>query len=384
MIGLDKIEEWVREVEERPASAPNLLRYIGRRLNDLTERNEELLADNILLRSGNKVEEYENRIANLEYQLELLKRQFNGDLAAEPEAPRDLYSLILFSPQGQVLRVELDRQELSAGMTAAGFAASAGLLDTSTRLVATSSQEELLFVFDSGRTVNRAVSDIPAAEGNLAWEQSHLEQPLPGEELVAVLPMARMSLYLFCLQASRRGFVKKIPETLFETHIASHYIGTGVRINTDKTCSLAFGGKEDLYVLVSREGWLLSVDVDRLPFTIEEIFRLNPGDYVVDSFILGQEPALLVVTLNGKVIHREAGWIEPVETFKNRGQSLYSRQRRESGVRVAGAAMVNEEMWGAALHSDGRLTVHKIRDLLSSGAISLQDDGSEIIGFAAF
>jgi hypothetical protein len=54
MIGLEKIEEWVQEVEARPGSAPNILRYISRRLRDLSERNEELLAENILLRSGKK------------------------------------------------------------------------------------------------------------------------------------------------------------------------------------------------------------------------------------------------------------------------------------------------------------------------------------------
>jgi DNA gyrase/topoisomerase IV subunit A len=382
MIGLDKIEEWVREVEERPGSAPNILRYIGRRLKDLSKRNEELLAENILLRSGGKVEEYENRIANLEYQLDLLKRQFNGDSLGEFAPQKDLYSIIIYTPQGKMLRVELDPQELASGMTASSFDKPGLHLDHSVRLLAASSQEELLFVFDSGRTVNMAVSSVPMNGKYLDWEKSFIEEPRPGEELVAVVPIARMSLYSFCLQASRLGFVKKIPENLFENHVSSHYIGTGVRIKTDKTCSLAFGEKDDLYILVSREGWLLGVEVDRLPFTIEEIFRLNQGDYIMDSFMLRQEPSLLAVTQNGKVIHRDASWIEALESLKNRGQSLYSKQRREAGVQIAGAAMVSDENWCAMLSSDGKLNLYNVEDLFSAGAVPIKEEGVEILDIA--
>jgi DNA gyrase/topoisomerase IV subunit A len=382
MIGLDKIEEWVREVEERPSSAPNILRYIGRRLSDLTERNEELLADNIQLRSGTKVEEYENRIANLEYQLELLKRQFNGE-PVEEATPPQTYNILLFSSQGQALRVEFELDGLKPGVLAS-FEGDSIIATQGARILPVSSQEELLFVFDSGRTSTRPVSDIPTAREHLDWEKSYVIDPHPGEELVAVLPAARMSLYSFCLQTTRKGYVKKIPEVMFENHIAKSFIGSGVRIPVDKTCGLAFANKEDRYVLVSREGFLVCVDVERLPFTIEEAFRLTPGDYVVESFVLGSRTSLLVVAQNGKAIHREASWAEPVETLKNRGQSLYSKQRREAGVRVAGAAIVGEDDWGVALHSDGQLSVHKIGEIISGGGIPLRQEEVEILGFAAF
>ncbi len=83
MIIPKKIEEWIKEVEERPTSASIILQYISNRLRDLTDRNEELLAENIALVSGKRVEEYEQRIAHLEYQLELLKRQLGGDLGQD-------------------------------------------------------------------------------------------------------------------------------------------------------------------------------------------------------------------------------------------------------------------------------------------------------------
>ncbi len=87
MINQNKIDEWIREVEERPASAALIIQYIANRLSELASREEELSAQNIELLNGRKVEEYENRIANLEYQLELLKRQLGGEIILPTEKP---------------------------------------------------------------------------------------------------------------------------------------------------------------------------------------------------------------------------------------------------------------------------------------------------------
>ena len=87
MISPDKIDEWIHEVEERPASAELIIRYIANRLSELASRDEELAAQNIELLSGRKVEEYESRIASLEYQLDLLKRQLGGEVILPTEVP---------------------------------------------------------------------------------------------------------------------------------------------------------------------------------------------------------------------------------------------------------------------------------------------------------
>ena len=55
MLSPDKIDEWLREVEERPASAAVILRFIANRLSELSARNEELLDDNIALRTNRRV-----------------------------------------------------------------------------------------------------------------------------------------------------------------------------------------------------------------------------------------------------------------------------------------------------------------------------------------
>jgi predicted RNase H-like nuclease (RuvC/YqgF family) len=75
----NKIDEWIKEAETRPESAALIVKFVAKRLRELTERNEELLTENIALQNGTRVEEYQKRIAHLEYQLDLLKRRFGSD-----------------------------------------------------------------------------------------------------------------------------------------------------------------------------------------------------------------------------------------------------------------------------------------------------------------
>ena len=53
-----KIDEWMKEAEERPTSAVVIVKLVANRLRELTERNEELLAENIALENGTRVDEY--------------------------------------------------------------------------------------------------------------------------------------------------------------------------------------------------------------------------------------------------------------------------------------------------------------------------------------
>jgi DNA gyrase/topoisomerase IV subunit A len=385
----DKIEEWMREVEQRPSSAPLVIRYIASRLEELTRRNEELRAENIALVSDKKVEEYQSRIANLEYQLALLKRQVSGTepgapQAAEPAIPETL-SLLMFTPAGQVLRVELPPDQLVSSAVVASFGgviAPDGILPT---LLVTSTQEELLFVFDTGRTAAQAVIGIPALDPHsLNWEQAFLEEPRASEELSAVLPISRMSQYEFCIQTSRKGFVKKIREPALETYIANAYLGTGVIQRSDKMCSLVLGSKQDRFGLVSQQGFFFSMEIERLPLAIEEVMKLDTGDHVVSTFILGKKPSLMIATQNGKAVLRDAAWLEQTSSFKTKGQPVLSRERRDSGVRIVAAAAVDENDWGLVLKSNGELVVYKMSDLFATGSLLPGQTPAQILGFTTF
>lgn len=389
MITTDQMDEWIKEVEERPSSGPIIVRFIANRLRDLTHRNEELLAENIELRSGKKVEEYESRIATLEYQVELLKRQVGGDLSTLDNLPvgskpaaAEYLCMLVYTPKGQVLRVDLPAGKLAAGFLPAQIAAA---VEPTTRLLVIPAHEELLFVYDSGRVAAVAAGEVPAEKpGKLDWRQAYLMEPRAGEQLAIIAPIARMALADFIIQASRRGCVKKMMKTSFETALGKNYIGTGINVKTDQTFTLALSGKEDRFVMASREGYLISVDVSRMSFTAEETFRIGATDYLVSGFIAGTKPSLLVMTQHGKSIHREIGWLETAATSKTRGQPIFSQSRRETGVRVAGAAAVDENDWAAALHQDGRLSLHPVADLFARGSIADEDREVSLVDFVTF
>mgnify|MGYP005813259795 CR=1 FL=1 len=385
----NQLEEWLREVEQRPSSAPLIIDYLSKRLRDLTSRNEELLAENIELRSGRKVEEYESRIANLEYQLDLLKRQFSGDISRlGPVAQVDTFTLLIYNAKGQVLRVEQPLHALVSGTTLNRINdVSAG---GPVRLLVTNQYEELLCVFDSGRTIAVPVNEVPALSGEmpLTWSRAYLAEPRGGEELATILPIARMSLFDFCIQTSRRGCAKKMMKTSFESHVSKDFIGSGIKAKPDKTCDLVFTGKDDVLLLASREGFVIALSVNQLPYTIEEVFKIGPTDYIVTSAVLGKKRSLLIITQNGKVVHRDTGWIEQANSFKSRGQPVYSQSRREAGTRVAAAALVDAEDWAVSLVEDGQLRLHSAADIISAGTLftdpAPDDSTSPILEFTTF
>jgi CRP-like cAMP-binding protein len=82
----EKIDEWIQEAETRPGSALMILKLVANRLRDLTERNEELLVENIALQNGTRVKGYQKRLTHLEFQLEMLKRRLGEDGAVLPSS----------------------------------------------------------------------------------------------------------------------------------------------------------------------------------------------------------------------------------------------------------------------------------------------------------
>jgi len=390
LISPDKIDEWIHEVEERPASAELIIRYIARRLSELAERDEELVAQNIELLSGRKVEEYESRIASLEYQLELLKRQLGGEIVLPSVTPsiapiQEKLNLLLYNPLGQVLRLEMNSTKLATGQTITGISGTAAPDGLPPMLLATTTQEELLFIFDSGRTVRRPASQLPQANGDqLDWQKAFIEEPRVKEELAAIQPIGKMPLFELCIQASRRGYVKKMKTSFFTAHLEEDYIGSGVKVRADKTCGLTFANKQDLFVMVSQEGFIFSMLADRLPTSIEEVIQLGITDHIVSTFITGQKPSILFITQNGKAVHRETGWLEPANSFRSKGQAILSKERREAGIRIVGAAPVEETDWGAILLSDGVLKVHKLDELLAAGSVVSGGPADQILSFSIF
>ena len=391
MISPEKIEEWLHEVEDRPGSAALIIRYIAGRLRELTERNEELSAENIALVSEKRVEEYERRIANLEYQLELLKRQFGDShqigLVAEAAAASNTSAVhvLIYNTLGKVLHTALDETNFQSGHRAARLDTLGNLSEAPLRVLAVNEQEELLFLFNSGRTVVLPVSSIPEIEqGVLDWGDAFLQEPRGLEELTGILPVTTMTLFEFCVQNSRRGYVKKIVESAFESHIRNNYIGAGVKLPSDKSFGLTFCNKDDLFVMVSREGAVFSMEANRLPYGIEEVIRLGAIDHIIAAFNASQKPYFFCLTNTGKVLQRETSWLASAVSFKSRGQQLLTSSRRRSGIHLVGASAVDENDWGAALHIDGSLSIFYLKELFNLGSIPTATKETELVSFVTF
>ena len=372
-----KIDEWMKEAEARPESAVMIVKLVAKRLRELTERNEELLTENIALQSGTRVEEYQKRIAHLEYQLDLLKRRFGGDESLVAELPTasaetSILSLLVYNNYGRVFRIEVDADVLVPGRVIDET------LQTGEqpRLLAVPSNEEVLLLFTSGRVSTCAVSSIPVVEcgGAWTWNEAALpDEPRAGEFLACVMPISRLPLSEFFLQVSRRGCVKKTLSSMAQSVLGNHYLGKGTLQKLDQPFDVTLCVKTDRFAFVTIEGKLLGLDVNELSYSAEDRIKLTASDYVIASFVPNTDESMLFVTQTGKVIQRDSGGLELSKSSLAKGQALIPPSRLEQGVRFVGAASVRNEDRIAVLDSKGSINIHRAESILGAG--SVESDG---------
>jgi DNA gyrase/topoisomerase IV subunit A len=395
----EKIEEWIKEIGERPASAPIILQYISNRLRELTDRNEELLAENIALISGKRVEEYEQRLAHLEYQLDLLKRQIGSDLSpgairvsdrekADSKSAETL-CLLIYRLDGRILSIEVNPQSIIDGFIVCQIQGELLLEEEPPRLLVVSSTEEILSIYTSGRITAFPVSSIlpikttsDGTNGIIRWNQASLpDEPRGGEKLACLMPVSRLPLAEFFVQTSRRGFVKKVRASMAQSILSNHYIGSGVKLPLDRTFSICLGGKDDHLILVSHEGFVLRLEMTRITSSVEEAIRLGTSDHLVSAFLFRPGFSVLVMTQFGKAVQMTEDRLEVGRSLRTKGQAIYSAQRREKGARVVGAGSVNDADWAAGLHQDGQIILYSLANIFASGLLSAQ---SHLLAFETF
>ena len=371
-----KIDEWMREAETRPESAVTIVKLVSKRLRELTERNEELLTENIALQNGTRVEDYQKRIAHLEYQLDLLKRRFGADESLLVELPGTAMetaalSLLAYNTYGRVLRLEVDLNTQGLGRIADET------LPTSEqpRLLAVPSNEEVLLLFTSGRVSTCSVGTIPAVEcgGTWTWNEAALpDEPRAGEFLAGIMPISRLPLSEFFLQVSRRGCVKKTMTSMAQSILGNHYLGKGTLQKSDQSFDVTLCLKKDLFVFVTIEGKLLGLDVDELSYSAEDRIKLTASDYVIASFLPHADESMLFLTQTGKVLYREYESLELSKSPLAKGQPLISPARLEQGVRFIGAASVRDADRVAVLDSKGNLNLHVAESIVGAGSVDAE------------
>jgi DNA gyrase/topoisomerase IV subunit A len=371
-----KIDEWMKEAEARPESAVTIVKLVAKRLRELAERNEELLTENIALQNGTRVEEYQKRIAHLEYQLDLLKRRFGADESILAELPRtsvepSTLSLLVYNNYGRVFRVEVDSDVQVPGRVVDET------LQTSEqpRLLAVPSNEEVLLLFSSGRVSTCSVGNIPTVEcgGAWTWQEAALpDEPRAGEFLACLMPISRLPLAEFFLQVSRRGCVKKTLSSMAQSVLGNHYLGKGALQKLDQPFDVTLCGKKDRFAFVTIEGKLLGLDVNELSYSAEERIKLTASDYVIASFVPHADESMLFVTQTGKVVQREADNLELSKSPLAKGHALIPTSRLEQGVRFVGAASVRDMDRIAILDSKGNINVYRAESITGAGSIEAQ------------
>ena len=367
----DKIDEWIQEAETRPTSALMILKLVANRLRDLSERNEQLLAENIALQDGTRAQETQKRIAHLEYQLELLKRRLGGDTSAlllEQREETPVPVLLVYNAQGRILRIDIDSAQAALGRIAGKLAPEGEL----PRMLSMATHEEVLLLFTSGRISTRAVSEIPSAQPNAewSWEQAALpDEPHAGERLACLMPLSRLALSDFFLQASRRGCVKKAPTSLAQSVLDNHYLGRGALQKADQPYEALLCAKKDRFALVTFEGRLLGLDVDALSYAAEERIKLENSDYVIAAFVPDSGQSILCITQNGKIVQRDSSFLELARSPATRGQVLIPPSRLDQGVRFVGAAALREDDRIAVLDAAGEITLHLAGAAAGAGSV---------------
>jgi DNA gyrase/topoisomerase IV subunit A len=368
-----KIDEWMKEAEARPESAVTIVKLVSKRLRELTERNEELLAENLALQNGTRVEEYQKRIAHLEYQLDLLKRRF-GSVEVEPsELPirtveTSTMSLLVYNNYGRILRIEINSDIQSLGRIVDETLQSS----EQPRLLAVPSNEDVLLLFTSGRVSTCAVSSISIMDTGSEWMWNAAampDEPRAGEWLACVMPISQLPLSEFFLQVSRRGCVKKTITSMAQSILGNHYLGKSTMQKSDQPFDVTLCNKNDLFAFVTLEGKLLGLDVDELSYSAEDRIRLTASDYVIAGFVPHPDESMLFITQTGKVIQRESNSLELTKSPLAKGQALIPPSRIEQGVRFVGAASVREDDRIAVLDARGNLSVHLAGAMAGAGSI---------------
>lgn len=370
----EKIDEWIKEVETRPGSALMILKLVAGRLRDLTERNEELLSENIALQDGSKVEDYQKRIAHLEFQLDLLKRQLGSLDTRINETPveSESWCLLAYNAMGRILRLQIPNEGANQLKSLGKLTGELVVGSEIPRLVALRSNEEILLLFSSGRVSTRAVREIQTVEtgGNWDWEQAALpDEPHAGELLVSLLPLSRLPVSDYILQISRRGVVKKTLCSLAEKILSSHYLGRGAFQKSDQPLDVCLIGKKTLIVAVTYEGRILKVNADDLSYAAEERIRLNPLDHIIAGFVMEELDTVLCITQTGKVIERESVSIEIAKSGLARGQALIPPSRLEQGTRFIGAMPFRKTDRIVILDADGNLNLINGEDASAAGSL---------------
>ncbi len=355
MIKPNKIQEWIQEIEERPLAAPFLVRTLSARLLELDEINESLRAENLTLRTDKKIQEYERRIADLEYQIELLKRQVQGEIKL---VTNQAY-LLIYDTEGHLLIRDFSPQELASGGGFAPISQFEAPHSDDIHMLAVEPHDELMFVMDSGRVSTQTASELPLAGDDTTWQNTFTFDMRSGERLVTIVPITRAPFIQSVVQVSRKGAARSIKKDLFQSFLASHQVGKGVRSPADAPLGLSLCNSDEVFVVVSHSGFTGAFQPQKLSITLEEIIKLDMKDYLVSAFTIRSDQKLVIALENGDLYFQTNPWQDAQDADGSKRRLLFGSSR-SSSVRIVEAVSAAEGSWAFQLDQQGSITVRLI------------------------
>lgn len=360
MIKPSKINEWIEEIEQRPLAAPFIVRTLSARLIELDKINEELREENLKLQSGKKIQEYERRIAELEYQIELLKRQAAGGEATL--APLEQPSLLIYEASGKLLITNFSPATLVSGHTLAAIQGFEAPQLDDIHLLTAGPSDELLFLFDSGRIYTRRTGELTHTPADaLDWNNALQADQRSGERLIAVIPITNIPLLDGCLQTSRKGYARFISQDYFSSFLTEKNLGKGIRLASDVLYTLTLCRCEDVYVQVTRNGYISARPAGKLTITLQETLKFDMQDYLVGAFTIRPEQHILIAAQNGEVYTQKNPWTDPSSADGSKRRLLLGGLHA-GGVSVIGAGAASTGSWHFRLTTAGNILIGRVED----------------------
>jgi DNA gyrase/topoisomerase IV subunit A len=307
------------------------------------------------------VREFERKIAELELQLDMLRRQVVGG----PKPAVQNQHLVLFNEKGQLVRIELP--DLTKPGVVAQLDPRGLLMPRQFGMIVGNAYDELLLVLSSGRTVHLPAEQLPLSSGDrLAWDDTFAADLRALEELVSMVPITRMSLFDYAVQTSRFGYARKIAQSYFKTFIANNNIGRGIKFDFDRLCNLSLANEAGVVVLACRSGAIFATQAAALPVGLDEVIHFKVGDYLAASFAIDPEQLMVAVSEDSVGFVQKADWLILAKPGERKFRQVFP-ERKAGEMTLAGAAAANLQDWGLALREDGTIYAFRVSDLSTRG-----------------
>lgn len=312
---------WVMEVQQRPESAPDLIRMLADRLAFLDKQNEELRAELISLRR-------QTRGANGTGEIEVLQARIR-ELEAALTAGGAIRQIILYAPDQVVLKTAQDQ---IAALPPRVYL-------PRTAILSANPAANLLVIADDSRAFMLGLGALPnGAFGN-------------PRNVAAILDRAVFERARFLTLATQNGYVYSVLAGGIAAAAAKFDKLVRALIPGDPVIMAAPSYNGDLFTLSARGRWSRFPE-RTIAGTGSLAMELPSGDRLVSILSLGEADSLAILTEDGRV------FVRPTEGFPARRQPGASGSVAIKGKAVVGAttsrAIFALTTKGRLIHADLR------------------------------